>query len=262
MDNELSTSKRYYWLKLRDNFFNELSVIALRKMKNGDTICVIFLKMLLISLNSDGVFDYRGIGLTVDEEIALAIGESSEMTASCIAALIDFGIAERINGDGLRLKVAADFVGAECFSAKRMRDMRRRNSENTQSDPKESKANEHKDTNHDCTTSHCDEEKRENREDTETEKERREEREGRPAGFARPTLDEVRAYCVERKNQVDPEKWLDYYTANGFRVGKSKMVDWRAAVRQWERNGYDLPRTVTTPVTQVETPPQNYANGW
>jgi hypothetical protein len=54
--------------------------------------------------------------------------------------------------------------------------------------------------------------------------------------FVQPTLDEVKAYCQERRNSVDPEQWLDHYTANGWKVGKSPMSDWRAAVRTWERS--------------------------
>ena len=50
-----------------------------------------------------------------------------------------------------------------------------------------------------------------------------------------PTLEEVKAYCKERGNRVDPERWLDYYTANGWKVGKNPMKDWKAAVRTWER---------------------------
>ena len=52
--------------------------------------------------------------------------------------------------------------------------------------------------------------------------------------FAPPTLDQVKAYCKERKNGVDPHKWHDFYTAKGWMVGKNKMRDWRAAVRTWE----------------------------
>lgn len=55
---------------------------------------------------------------------------------------------------------------------------------------------------------------------------------------SRPTLDEVRAYCDERGNSVNPEKWFDHYTANGWKVGKVPMKDWQAAVRQWERNSF------------------------
>ena len=52
-----------------------------------------------------------------------------------------------------------------------------------------------------------------------------------------PTLEEVEAYCRERGNQVDPQYFYDYYAANGWRVGKNPMRDWRAAVRAWEGNG-------------------------
>ena len=55
--------------------------------------------------------------------------------------------------------------------------------------------------------------------------------------FARPTLAEVRTYCSERGNLVDPQQWLDHYTANGWKVGRVPMKDWRAAVRKWEKNG-------------------------
>ena len=54
--------------------------------------------------------------------------------------------------------------------------------------------------------------------------------------FVKPTLQEVKAYCMERKNDVDPERFIDFYESNGWMVGKNKMKDWRAAVRNWERN--------------------------
>lgn len=54
--------------------------------------------------------------------------------------------------------------------------------------------------------------------------------------FTKPTLQEVKAYCIERKNDVDPERFIDFYESNGWMVGKNRMKDWRAAVRNWERN--------------------------
>ena len=54
--------------------------------------------------------------------------------------------------------------------------------------------------------------------------------------FVKPTLDEVRAYCQQRNKGVDPQKWYDHYTANGWKVGKNPMKDWKAAVRTWERS--------------------------
>lgn len=56
--------------------------------------------------------------------------------------------------------------------------------------------------------------------------------------FLPPTVEEVKAYCLERKNNVNAEKFIDYYTSNGWQVGKNKMKDWKAAVRTWEKNNY------------------------
>ena len=51
-----------------------------------------------------------------------------------------------------------------------------------------------------------------------------------------PSVDEVRAYCEERKNNIDPQRFIDHYEANGWMRGKTKIKDWKACVRTWERN--------------------------
>lgn len=55
------------------------------------------------------------------------------------------------------------------------------------------------------------------------------------APFRAPTVEEVRAYCQERGNGVDPCRFVDFYTAKGWKVGNQGMKDWKAAVRTWER---------------------------
>ena len=57
--------------------------------------------------------------------------------------------------------------------------------------------------------------------------------------FTPPTVEEVAAYCKERQNNVDAERFVDYYTSNGWHVGKNSMKDWKAAVRTWERQGWN-----------------------
>lgn len=54
------------------------------------------------------------------------------------------------------------------------------------------------------------------------------------ARFVPPTMEEVAEYCRERRNGIDPQAFIDHYTSNGWKVGKSPMKDWRAAVRTWE----------------------------
>lgn len=52
-----------------------------------------------------------------------------------------------------------------------------------------------------------------------------------------PTLGEVRDYCLERKNSVNPETWLAHYEAVNWKIGTKKMVNWQASIRTWEQNG-------------------------
>lgn len=54
--------------------------------------------------------------------------------------------------------------------------------------------------------------------------------------FIKPTVSEVAAYCRERNNNIDAEQFVSYYQANGWRVGRNPMKDWRAAVHTWEKN--------------------------
>ena len=69
--------------------------------------------------------------------------------------------------------------------------------------------------------------------------------------FTPPTVDEVRDYCMERGNDVDPQRFFDFYSSKGWRVGQNPMKDWRAAVRTWERrDDYRGGNAVPYPVRQ------------
>ena len=64
--------------------------------------------------------------------------------------------------------------------------------------------------------------------------------------FVAPTLEEVKAYCAERGNGLDAAAFLDHYESNGWMVGRTKMKDWRAAVRNWERKRRDYDSAATS----------------
>lgn len=70
-----------------------------------------------------------------------------------------------------------------------------------------------------------------------------------PKNFVKPTLEEVVAYCEERNKGVNPNQWYDHYTSNGWKVGKTPMKDWKAAIRTWEHNN----KTKTSEATQKPT---------
>jgi len=66
--------------------------------------------------------------------------------------------------------------------------------------------------------------------------------------FVPPTLDEVSAYCKERNNHINPAKFIAFYESKGWMVGKNKMKDWKAAIRNWEQRD----STPTPPEAQSE----------
>lgn len=72
--------------------------------------------------------------------------------------------------------------------------------------------------------------------------------------FVPPTLEDVQAYCSERGNGVDANAFVDYYTANGWKVGRNKMRDWKASVRYWERNKINSTPTKSKPAQKSVTP--------
>ena len=79
--------------------------------------------------------------------------------------------------------------------------------------------------------------------------------------FVKPTVEEIKAYCLERNNQIDAERFFDYYEANGWKVGRNPMKNWRASVRTWERNNYSngnayQPNNSQALVEQVATTPE------
>ena len=73
--------------------------------------------------------------------------------------------------------------------------------------------------------------------------------------FTPPTVEEVRSYCNERGNNVDPQTFVDFYEAKGWMVGSNHMKDWRACVRTWEKNRVDRGRGKQNPALNYKQNP-------
>ena len=63
--------------------------------------------------------------------------------------------------------------------------------------------------------------------------------------FKKPTIDEVKNYCILRKNNIDAEAFIDFYESKNWQIGKNKMKDWKACVRTWERREINSPQTMS-----------------
>ena len=73
--------------------------------------------------------------------------------------------------------------------------------------------------------------------------------------FTKPTAEEVKAYCDERKNNIDADKFIDFYESKGWLIGKNPMKDWKACVRTWEKGGSSPPKSFPSKPSSVYVNP-------
>ena len=90
----MAENKRYYWLKLMDDFFDSKRIKKLRKMAGGDTYTIIYLKMQLLSLKKGGYLEYSGLEDEFYKEIALDIDEDEINVQLTIQYLLSCGLLE------------------------------------------------------------------------------------------------------------------------------------------------------------------------
>lgn len=116
--------KKYYWLKLKEDFFNNIRMKKLRRIAGGEIFTIIYLKMQLLSLQNEGALIYEGIEETFTDEIALKIDEDPENVKLTCIFLQNCGLIEQTDGDTFVLTETVDCIGKESESAKRMRKLR------------------------------------------------------------------------------------------------------------------------------------------
>ncbi|WP_375180561.1 phage replisome organizer N-terminal domain-containing protein [Enterococcus rotai] len=121
--------KRYYWLQLKEDFFNQKEIKLLRRIAGGDTYTIIYLKMLLLSLRDEGKLFFEAIGDNFAEEVALSLDETPEDVAITISYLESKGLLEVIEQDEYFLNRVPELLGSESYSAERVRRHRERNKE-------------------------------------------------------------------------------------------------------------------------------------
>lgn len=233
----MSEPKRYFWLKLHKDFFQRKEIKRLRKIAGGDTYTIIYLKMLLRSIMSDGKLYFDGLEDDFSSELALDLDENEENVQITVQYLLKSGLLEMCSDEEYYLPDAKDNTGTETAVASRVRRHREKqkalqcNADVTQ------------------VKQLCN---GEIEKELEIEKEIEKEIEldtkankspTKAKRFVKPTINEIQDYCIERNNNVNAEHFFDYYESNGWKVGKNSMKDWKAAVRTWERSEYRKPNS-------------------
>lgn len=210
--------KKYYWLKLKRDFFKRHDIRIIEEMPNGKEYLLFYLKLLVESIDHEGELRFSDTIPYNEQMLSVITNTNIDVVRSAMKLFVELKMIEVQDDATIYMAEVNKLIGSEWASAERMRNLRKKQQ-----------------------ASLCDTNVRKSDTEKEIEKEIDKDKEidsNKPQKrFSKPTLEEVTAYCLERGKGVDPQKWYDYYSANGWKVGKNPMRDWKAAVRTWERSG-------------------------
>lgn len=231
----MSDNKKYYYLRLKDNFFDSDELKILESMKDGYLYSNILLKLYLRSLKNDGKLVVNDRIPYNAEMLASVTGHQVGTIKQALSMFKELGLIEILENGAIYMLDIQNFIGKGSTEADRQRLYDRRISD----ERKQKKLTQSRNLEEIL-------EKSTPEIEIELEKEIKIEKEIHSSAstttkrkrFEKPTLSEIKQYCIERKNNVDAQHFYDYYESNGWKVGKNSMKNWQAAVRTWEKNSY------------------------
>ena len=219
----MSDNKRFYWLKLKEDFFDDETIRYIEEQENGIKYSNFYLKLCLKSLRTDGKL-IRLVGeilIPYDVKSLSSLTGVDVDTVRCAMALFEkIGCVKMLDSGELYISQLSEMVGSETDKARAMRVIRAREKYGNDVTRMLPECYPEKDIEKEL--------------DTELEKEK----ESKRKRFTPPSVDEVREYCNEINATISPDAFVDYYAAQGWIYGKSgkQMKDWKAAVRNWQRS--------------------------
>ena len=230
------SGKRYYWLKLKDDFFSSKRIKKLRAMAGGDTYLIIYLKMQLLAMKSDGVLTWTGLEEKFPDELALDLDEEPDNVAMTLVYLLKTGLAETSDNIKYFIPYAVENTGSENASAQRVREFRDRQKMLQ------------------CNTDVTQEKRNCNGEiEKEKEIEKEIEKRDRKKKFEPPTLEEVKAYISEKGYHVDAEFFWKYYAKGKWkRKDGTPVLNWKQTLVTWEKKDSDKPEPKKKQYTTAE----------
>ena len=242
----MAEGKRYYWLKLKDDFFTSKRIKKLRAMAGGDTYLIIYLKMQLLALKTEGILRWTGLEEKFTDELALDLDEKPDDVAVTLMYLLNTGLAETSDNINFFFPYVIENTGCETAAAQRMRDMRERNKmiECNNVTP--------------MLQDRYGEKEIEKEKDIEIEKREKK-------GFTPPTLEEIQEYVKERNSSVDPVKFFEYYNAGHWKDSKGNPVkNWKQKLITWEKKDGEktTQKKYTSAADYVPPKPKSVEDVW
>lgn len=221
-------AKKYYWLKLPNDFFQTKEIKRLRRIAGGDTFTVIYLKMMLKTLATDGRLYYEGYENNFVSELAMDIDEDEQNVEITVQYLMRYGLLQMVDESEYIVPQAANAIGSETAAAERKRRQREKEKQLLQCDNVTPMSQ----------ICHVEKEKEKELEiELELEKEKKASADAptpkKRKRFVKPSLQELEEYISEKGYVISAEDFLAYYEANGWKVGRNPMKSWTAALAMW-----------------------------
>lgn len=236
---------KYYWLKLQKDFFKKHKMVILRSMENGMTYEAIFIHLMAESIDHEAMLRFSDSKPYTPKTLSPLIGTDPKTLADALEVFQDLELIEILEDGTIFVPLASENIGSDTTWAEKKRQYRDKlKTEQGQLEDNLRTIRGQKEDMSDKSIEYRDK-RIENRvksiDNREKEKEREKADDGSSATlseskkrFSPPSVEEVAAYCEERKNGIDPQRFWDFYSAKNWMIGKSKMKDWKAAVRTWE----------------------------
>ena len=232
----MSDNKKYYYLRLKDNFFDSDELKILESMKDGYLYSNILLKLYLRSLKNDGKLVVNDRIPYNAEMLASVTGHQIGTIKQALSIFKDLGLIDVLENGAIYMLDIQNFIGRGSSEADRKREYRQRietDRTNVQTKVREISEKSPPEIEIELEKEIKIEKEIDGSASTTTKRKR----------FEKPSISDIKQYCMERNNNVIAEHFYDYYESNGWKVGKNSMKDWKAAVRTWERSEYRKPNS-------------------
>lgn len=222
------------WIKICTDIFDDEKMLLIESMPDADGIIVIWFKLLCLAgkQNNSGVFMLNDKIAYTDEMLATIFRRPLNTVRLALKTFEGFGMVEIVDS------VVTIPNWEKHQSLDKIEAAREKNRQRVAAHREKQKLLAGGNAYSNVTVTESNAVDIEEDKDRDIEEEKKEKKSVKKAAsrFTPPTLEEVQAYCEERGNNVDAQRFIDYYTANGWKVGKNSMKDWKAAVRTWERS--------------------------
>ena len=239
---------KYYWLKLKKDFFKRHDIKILEAMPDGHKSVLFYLKLMLESIDHEGELRFSEQVPYSPEMLAIITDTGENTVKESLKRLQELGMLEITQDGTIVLNQVKTMIGSAADNDNAIRQRRFREKKKAENNANVTDSNvtsviKVTDSNVTPVTKNNESKSIEIEIDKEIDIEKRNVKEKRQI-FVPPTVDEVRAYCEERNNGIDAEKFVDYYQARGWELSKGRKVkDWKACVRTWEGNAKEKQTT-------------------